>query len=68
MGWMLWGLSVARYPQSRDLATRLNLEELPHVTGVPLLGCIPAGAGAMNQEQFCSQVRLNPVPLLPPVP
>ena len=62
------GLIGGSLPAQPDLATRLNLEELPHVTGVPLLGCIPAGAGAMNQEQFRSQVRLNPILLPPPAP
>ncbi|MGP9624192.1 MULTISPECIES: dethiobiotin synthase [unclassified Corynebacterium] len=35
-----------------DLATRLNIDELPRVTGVPLLGCVPAGAGELAREEF----------------
>lgn len=45
----LIGGSLAATP---DLATTLNLEELPVVTGVPLLGCVPAGCGSSTQETF----------------
>ena len=31
---------------------RLNLEDLPEVTGAPLLGRIPAGAGSWDAQTF----------------
>ena len=34
-------------PQEPDLAMRCNLDDLPVVTGAPLLGRLPAGAGAL---------------------
>lgn len=40
-----------------DLATSLNVEEMPVVTGVPLLGCVPAGSGALGKDEFCTTVR-----------
>lgn len=39
-----------------DLATTLNLTELPVVTGVPLLGCLPAGAGRLSPAEFLTAV------------
>lgn len=54
------GLSVAglvggSLPAEPDLATRLNLEELEVVTGVPLWGCLPEGAGSLSPEEFRDQ-------------
>jgi dethiobiotin synthase len=46
------GLVVGSWPTEPDLAERCNLEDLPRVTGVPLLAVIPAGAGAMPREEF----------------
>ncbi|MCX7543564.1 dethiobiotin synthase [Corynebacterium sp. P5848] len=46
------GLIGGCLPPDPDLATRLNLRELPEVTGVPLLGCIPQGAGNLDPEKF----------------
>ena len=31
---------------------RLNLEDLPAVTGAPLLGRVPEGAGSYDGERF----------------
>ena len=39
-------------PADPDLATRCNLEDLPRLTGVPLLGEIPEGAGRLDPEGF----------------
>ncbi|HCG2962470.1 TPA: ATP-dependent dethiobiotin synthetase BioD [Corynebacterium striatum] len=49
------GLVGGMLPQEPDLATRLNIAELPKVTGVPLLGCIPTGAGSLSKEEFCAR-------------
>lgn len=35
-----------------DLATRLNLDELPVVTGAPYWGSLPAGAGSLDPQAF----------------
>lgn len=48
------GLIVGSWPSAPDLASRCNLEDLPRVTGVPLLAVIPAGAGAMGSAEFCA--------------
>ncbi|MGO4958388.1 dethiobiotin synthase [Luteococcus sp. Sow4_B9] len=40
-----------------DLATRLNLSELPAVTGVPLLGVLPVGAGDLPCGEFAQVAR-----------
>jgi dethiobiotin synthetase len=46
------GLIVGSWPTEPGLAERCNLEDLPRVTGVPLLAVIPAGAGAMPRVEF----------------
>ncbi|HHU68630.1 MAG TPA: dethiobiotin synthase, partial [Corynebacterium sp.] len=42
-GLRVLGLIGGSLPAEPDLATRENLAELPRVTGVRLLGCLPAG-------------------------
>lgn len=51
----LIGGSIAAEP---DLATQLNVAEMEVVTSVPLWGCLPAGAGALDTELF-AQAALN---------
>jgi dethiobiotin synthetase len=46
------GLVVGSWPAEPDLAERCNLEDLPRVTGVPLLAVIPEGAGSMRPQEF----------------
>ena len=46
------GLVIGAWPAEPDLAEQCNLEDLPKVTGVPLLGRIPAGVGQWSQEAF----------------
>jgi dethiobiotin synthetase len=46
------GLVVGSWPARPDLAERCNLEDLPRVTGVPLLAALPTGVGAMQREEF----------------
>ena len=46
------GIVVGSMPADPDLATRCNLEDLPRLTGVPLLGEIPEGAGRLDPEGF----------------
>ena len=46
------GLVIGSWPADPDLAERCNAEDLPRVTGVPLLATIPAGAGALDRDAF----------------
>jgi dethiobiotin synthase len=46
------GLVVGSWPADPGLAERCNLEDLPRVTGVPLLAVVPAGAGDQAPEVF----------------
>lgn len=46
------GLVVGSWPASPGLAEQCNLEDLPRVTGVPLLAVLPEGAGALEPEAF----------------
>ena len=46
------GLVIGSWPAEPDLAERCNLEDLPRVTGVPLLATIPAGAGRLTRAAF----------------
>ena len=56
------GVVVGAWPAAPDLASRCNLEDLPAYAGAPLLGCLPAGAGALGREAFLAMAResLNP--------
>jgi dethiobiotin synthase len=46
------GLVIGSWPAEPDLAERCNLEDLPRVTGVPLLATIPEGAGLLARGEF----------------
>ena len=46
------GLVIGSWPEEPELAESRNREDLPRVTGVPLLGVVPAGAGALAPEVF----------------
>ena len=49
------GLVIGSWPDSPGLAETCNREDLPRVTGVPLLGAVPAGAGALGREEFTAE-------------
>jgi dethiobiotin synthetase len=51
------GLVIGSWPDEPGRAERCNLEDLPRVAGVPLVGVIPEGAGALSREDF---VALSP--------
>jgi len=48
------GLVVGSVPQTPGLAEQTNLETLETVTGVALIGCVPAGAGSLPPGEFRS--------------
>jgi dethiobiotin synthetase len=48
----LAGVVIGSWPDAPDLASRCNLADLPVVAGVPLLGAVPAGAGALEPAEF----------------
>ncbi|MFJ6435456.1 dethiobiotin synthase [Streptomyces sp. NPDC091416] len=46
------GVVVGSMPAEPDLADRCNLSDLPVAAGAPLLGVVPAGAGALAPADF----------------
>lgn len=46
------GIVIGSWPRDPDLAEQTNRDELPRVTGVPLLGAIPEGAGTRDRLSF----------------
>ncbi|RNL79414.1 dethiobiotin synthase [Nocardioides marmorisolisilvae] len=48
------GVLIGSWPEQPDLAAEQNLLDLPLITGVPLLGRIPAGVGALDGPTFAA--------------
>lgn len=46
------GLVIGSWPDEPDLAEVCNREDLPRVTGLPVLAVLPRGAGALTREEF----------------
>ncbi|WP_148615692.1 dethiobiotin synthase [Nocardioides rubriscoriae] len=46
------GLVIGSWPPDPGLAEDCNRDDLPRVTGVPLLGVLPAGSGALDPDRF----------------
>ena len=46
------GLVIGSWPEEPDLATTCNRDDLPRLTGVPVIAVIPAGAGALAPSDF----------------
>ncbi|WP_112242973.1 dethiobiotin synthase [Kribbella monticola] len=46
------GLVIGSWPEEPDLADHCNLEDLPTLTGVPIIGSIPANAAALTPTDF----------------
>ncbi|MEU1041169.1 dethiobiotin synthase [Streptomyces sp. NPDC005551] len=46
------GVVIGSWPDSPDLACRCNLADLPEVSGAPLRGAVPAGAGSLTPADF----------------
>jgi dethiobiotin synthetase len=51
------GIVIGAWPAAPDLAACENLRDLPAVTGVPLLGALPDGAGALGRADFARVAR-----------
>jgi dethiobiotin synthetase len=51
------GLVIGSWPSEPGLAERCNLEDLPRVTGLPVVAVLPVGAGALTREEFCAQAK-----------
>jgi len=51
------GTVLGAWPAVPDLAARCNLLDLPTVTGVPLLGALPEGAGTRTPAVFLALAR-----------
>ncbi|WP_427923927.1 dethiobiotin synthase [Streptomyces sp. cg40] len=48
----LLGVVIGSWPNNPDLASRCNVADLPEVSGAPLLGALPEGAGALAPADF----------------
>jgi dethiobiotin synthase len=48
------GLVIGSWPSEPGLVERTNLEDLPEVTGVPIIGRLPEGAGDLSPEEFAA--------------
>lgn len=51
-GLQVLGLVGGCLPAELDLATRLNVDELPVVASAPYIGSLPAGCGALSGQRF----------------
>jgi len=58
------GIVVGAWPAEPDLAARCNLGDLPVTSGVPLLGALPDGAGALDPARFAAVARHSLAPEL----
>ncbi|MFV0137324.1 dethiobiotin synthase [Streptomyces sp. HMX87] len=58
------GVVIGSWPEEPDLASRCNLGDLPDVSGVPLLGALPAGAGSLAPDAFRAAAPLWLAPRL----
>jgi dethiobiotin synthetase len=58
------GVVVGSWPAEPDLAARCNLADLPATSGVPLLGALPTGSGALAPERFAAVARHSLAPEL----
>jgi dethiobiotin synthetase len=46
------GIVIGSWPAEPDLAEQCNLEDLPVVTGVPIIAQLPANAGDLDRDAF----------------
>ena len=48
------GLVIGSWPADPGRAERCNADDLPRVTGVPVIATVPAGSGALSREEFAA--------------
>jgi len=60
----LLGTVLGAHPEHPDLAERTNVDDLPRVTGAPLLGVLPAGLGGVDRDAFLAAARCGLGPVL----
>ncbi|SDJ69813.1 dethiobiotin synthetase [Actinopolyspora mzabensis] len=58
------GLVIGSRPSAPELAARCNAVDLPAVTGVPLLGALPEGAGRLRGAEFRAVAAAGLAPAL----
>ncbi len=46
------GLVIGSWPAAPGLAERCNRDDLPRLTGLPVLAVLPAGAGSLDRARF----------------
>ena len=46
------GLVIGAWPAQPELAEECNADDLPRLTGVPVIATVPAGAGLLDREEF----------------
>ncbi|SIS20289.1 dethiobiotin synthase [Williamsia sterculiae] len=51
------GLVIGSWPDDPDLASTCNRDDLPRVTGVPIVGTIPAGSGRLSRAEFTARAH-----------
>ncbi|MDQ4053669.1 MAG: dethiobiotin synthase [Actinomycetota bacterium] len=51
------GLIVGSWPAEPGLAELCNLDDLPRITGLPLLAVLPEGSGALSPPEFRAQAQ-----------
>ncbi len=51
------GLVIGSWPAAPGLAEQCNLEDLPRVTGLPVLAVLPEGAGSLSREDFLARAE-----------
>jgi dethiobiotin synthetase len=60
----LLGTVLGAHPDQPDLAERTNVDDLPRVTGAPLLGVLPLGIGGLDRDAFLAAARCGLGPVL----
>lgn len=58
------GIVIGSWPEVPGLAERCNIADLPAVTGVPLLGALPASSGVLAAAAFDDMARRGLAPQL----
>jgi dethiobiotin synthetase len=56
------GIVIGSWPAEPSQVELLNLQDLPTITGVPVLGVLPEGAAALGAEEFAAAVAALNLP------